>query len=45
MGLGYGAGAIAFLIICFSVLLTILFIPVWLGWNAWQIKPISSQTG
>ncbi|MGE8684216.1 MAG: hypothetical protein ACN6OV_06990 [Acinetobacter sp.] len=38
MGLGYGAGAIAFIIICFSVLLVILVIPAWLGWNAWQKK-------
>lgn len=38
MGLGYGAGAIAFIIICFSVLMVILLIPAWLGWNAWQSK-------
>lgn len=38
MGLGYGAGAIAFIIMCFSVLLVIFVIPAWLYWNAWQKK-------
>ena len=38
MGLGYGAGAGGFLIICFAILVLFIVIAIWLSWNNWYKK-------
>lgn len=38
MGLGYGAGAGGFLIICFAILVLFIVIAMWLSWNNWYKK-------
>ena len=38
MGLGYGAGAAGFLIICFAILVFFIVITIWLSWNNWYKK-------
>ena len=43
MGLGYGAGAAGFLVICFAILVLLIVIAIWFSWNNWYKKQKNPQ--